>query len=265
MRDCQPYRPALSAGVTVSRMLPDKTFLRTADASSRFGAQRAAVELQVARPQLANMCVAPPIIYWRRSVEPYCSEFPRRWVWGSVLALTLVVPHQCLSAQVRGSAPPVKAAATAARDSAEAAQNFENLVALVLSGVWDIDGEYKGPDGVYYKLSGYFAYVSSTTTSRDDGDRAVMSMYLEPMAGGASSWLGATLRCSSRGKDRGPGCRPTQAAKQILALNFLFPKYPTRGDTVNVEITQPDSTSGPARLTSTYTPRGKFVLLPPHQ
>src|SRR5687768_16485699 len=37
--------------------------------------------------------------------------------------------------------------------------NLENFLAVARSGVWYIDGDYKGKTGQYYKATGYFAYV----------------------------------------------------------------------------------------------------------
>jgi hypothetical protein len=139
--------------------------------------------------------------------------------------------------------------------------NTENRLAILSSGVWEMDGEYKSPSGAYFKLRGYFAYVASTSTSRDDGERAVMAMYLEPMSGGTADWLGASFLCQIAG--RATRCYATNGAKSLLDVNILFSDIPWRGDTVSAEITEPDDKSLSERFTSRFVPRGKFVMRPP--
>jgi len=162
----------------------------------------------------------------------------------------------CIAAQVRPPAPT-----RAPSDSATTARNLDNLLAVLTSGTWEMDGEYKGPTGIYYKLTGYFAYVGSTPTSKDAGDRAVMAMYLEPMSGGAATWLSAHLGCERiSGKTR---CVPAAGAKSLLDLNIIFSKIPFRGDTVTAEITEPDDKTIKERFTSRFSSRGKFTMRPP--
>lgn len=140
----------------------------------------------------------------------------------------------------------------------------EALVAMLLSGVWDIDGEYQGPRGVFYKLTGYFAYVASTSYSDDRGDAAVISMYMRPMAGGQLEWLGASLKCERQGINSKPRvqCLASHGASQLLDLNFLLSEYSLRGSKLEVEITEPVEKSGPQRFTGRSGSRGKFTLIP---
>lgn len=145
-------------------------------------------------------------------------------------------------------------------DSAEKA-NGENNVAVLTSGVWKVDGEYKGTQGEYYKLSGAFAYVSSTSATVDNGDAAVIAMYLEPMAGGTTTWYGARLGCTFRNKVL--VCYALEGAKGVLDLNIIFKNMPIRGQSAEAEITEPDDKSADRRWTSRSTVRGRFTLRVP--
>lgn len=140
--------------------------------------------------------------------------------------------------------------------------NLENRLAVLTSGTWDIDGEYKGPTGTYYKLTGYLAYVAATSTSRDGGERAVISIYLEPLAGGVADWLGARLACTIVD---GPNtrCNATSGATSLLDLNFVFRGVLYRGERIDAEISAPDAKDDAVgRWTGRSTPRGRFTLVP---
>lgn len=100
-----------------------------------------------------------------------------------VLAAAAVIAFE---AEPAGAQAGVTARSAPAKGTAVTPE-LENAMAVITSGVWDVDGEFKGPGGVYYKLQGYFAYVGSTSTSNDRGDAAVLAMFLEPMAGGSST------------------------------------------------------------------------------
>lgn len=160
-----------------------------------------------------------------------------------------------------GAQPASRSGAPTRRDSAEAAA-FENRFAVATSGVWTMDGEYKGSSGIYYKLTGYFAYVASTSTSKDNGDEAVLAMYLEPLAGGNSMWISARLICSIvSGADR-VRCLPAQGATQLLDVNVTFSSVPFRGMRAEAVITEPDDKSAKDRFAGRSTARGRFNLVP---
>lgn len=148
-------------------------------------------------------------------------------------------------------------------DSSARVRQLENEMALIGSGVWQVDGEYKAPTAAYFKLTGYFAYVKATSTSRDDGDRAVIAMYLEPMAGGRSLWISASLVCASPADIPGTRCAASEGATQLLDLNFVFKTVPIRGSRIDAELFEPDDKSPERRWTSRSTSRGRFALVPP--
>lgn len=141
------------------------------------------------------------------------------------------------------------------------ASNFDNFLAVVRSGVWEMDGEYKGTRAEYYKLTGYFAYVGATANSDDDGEAAVMAMYLEPMAGGAPVWLSARLRCSLVSQE--VRCIAVAGANQLLDLNYVFKRGPFRGTEGEIEITEPEDETAAKRFVGRSTSRGKFKLVRP--
>lgn len=152
------------------------------------------------------------------------------------------------------------------KDSAKTA-NVENLIAVTTSGVWNIDGEFKGKNGEYFKITGFFAHVAATSTSRDDGDNAVIILYMEPMAGGSAHWIGARLRCwmptNDDGKLRGEvRCLPLEGANALLDCNIVFKTIPVRGEGAEAEITEPSDEDSEKRFSGRLTPRGRFKLAP---
>jgi hypothetical protein len=149
-------------------------------------------------------------------------------------------------------------------DSATAA-NLENRIAVATSGVWNVDGEFKQTDGAYYKLVGYFAWVASTSWSADNGEQAVASFNLQPMAGGASYWLGARFLCRYVKADTVVRCVPMEGANVLLNLNIDFKLFPQRGQRAEATISEPEDKSGEKRFDSVdrSTPRGKFSLTLP--
>lgn len=167
-------------------------------------------------------------------------------------ALTLACAHSVGAQSRPSSARPVD-------DSSVI--NRENDVAVRSSGVWEIDGEYKGTRGEYYKLTGYVGYVAATSTSLDDGEAAVISMYLEPMAGGSSTWLGARLSCEVSAS--GTRCIPVNGAKQLLDLNIEFKGMPWRGLKIEAVISEPDDKDVAKRFGGRSSARGKFTMAPP--
>jgi hypothetical protein len=128
-----------------------------------------------------------------------------------------------------------------------------------------MDGEYKTTTGAYHKLTGYFAYVASTSTSKDNGENAVIAMYLEPMSGGAATWISARLECTIPVDGTAVRCIAVQGAKQLLDLNFTFRSMPFRGMRADAEISEPDDKTSDKRFTSRSTPRGKVALVPIEQ
>lgn len=184
----------------------------------------------------------------------------------AIVTVTLTIAIAALPAQ----RPPVTRSpqgASAPIDSALMRRSVENSLAVSTSGVWDIDGEFKGARGEYFKLTGYFAYVASTSWSNDNGEEAVITMYLEPMAGGASYWIGARLSCSLASRlaadATGVRCVASSGASSLLDLNFTFRSIPMRGLEADAEISEPDNKDVSARFTSRSTPRGKFKIAPP--
>jgi len=139
----------------------------------------------------------------------------------------------------------------------------ENAAAVDLSGVWDIDGDYKGSDGVFFKASGSFAYVSSTPTSNDDGDVALMSLYLQPMAGGNARWMGVRLYCRYHSARKRTECTPEDGATALLDVNVIVPGLLVRGLPGEVELSEPDSKEPAVRFTSRSSPRGALKLSRP--
>jgi hypothetical protein len=131
------------------------------------------------------------------------------------------------------------------------------------SAVWKMDGEYKGTRSQYYKLTGYFAYVAATERSDDDGDAAVLAMYLEPMAGGAATWISARLSCELEKAGTGVRCIASEGATQLLDLNFRFKTIPFRGKSAEAEITEPEDKDLDKRWTGRATARGKFIISRP--
>ncbi|MBP6571547.1 MAG: hypothetical protein KA226_09030 [Gemmatimonadales bacterium] len=172
------------------------------------------------------------------------------------LQALLVAPLTVVAAQ-SSSTPP----ATTKRDSV-AEDNTDNAFAVLWSGTWKLDGEYKNANGVYSKLTGYFAYVASTRTSADDGDRAVIAMFLEPMAGGDTSWLGASLYCAYAVSSKTVNCAATSGAASLLDINIIFTTIPRRGQSVEAQITEPTDKSSANRFTSRSSNRGKFTMKP---
>jgi hypothetical protein len=172
-----------------------------------------------------------------------------------LLIPAIVFAARSIPAQARGSA-----GANRADSLSEVA--FENAMAVVTSGVWTIDGEYKTPSGAYHKLTGYFAYVAATKQSDDDGDAAVLAMYLEPMAGGASTWLSARLSCAHVAALSTVRCVAEQGASQLLDLNFRFKTIPVRGRETEAEIVEPED-KGEKRWESRSSARGRFTLKRP--
>lgn len=142
-----------------------------------------------------------------------------------------------------------------------------NRLAVGGSGVWNLEGEYKGTRGEFYKLSGYFAYVASTPWSNDRGEAAVLAAYLEPLAGGAATWTSARLACHYGGA--GPTletrCLAVEGASQLLDLNFVVKFLPVRGERVQGVIRQPDDKSPERRFEGRSSERGKFTLVPPEE
>lgn len=159
-------------------------------------------------------------------------------------------------AQARG-----RAAVTSPRDSAAAAA-LENEIAVIRSGVWTMDGEYKNSSGVYYKLTGYFSYVASTSTSIDKGDAAVIAMYLEPLAGGSATWISARLFGVVTARAEEVRCLAAEGATQLLDVNFTFRAMPVRGARAEAEITEPDDKTAADRFSGRSTNRGRFALVP---
>lgn len=138
-----------------------------------------------------------------------------------------------------------------------------NEAAVNLSGVWDMDGEYNGKTGIFDKATGYFAYVSSTPTSADDGDVAVLSMFLQPMAGGNSHWVGARLSCLYRASRKRTECLPTDGSSSLLEVNFIVSGLLIRGIADELVIEEPDDKNGETRFSSNSTSRGKLQLTRP--
>jgi hypothetical protein len=171
-----------------------------------------------------------------------------RFAWAVVAALSFELYAKELGAQ---SSSAINAGADAQ----------ENAVAVATSGVWKVDGEYKGTTGIYYKLTGYFAYVSATSKSNDNGDAAVLSMYLQPLAGGDADWLGAMLSCYIGPDRKEIRCEPVSGAKSLLDLNIRFASMPLRGRAAEADIGAPDDTSPAKRWESATTPRGRFKLV----
>lgn len=148
-------------------------------------------------------------------------------------------------------------------DSTAKALAMDNALSVMTSGVWKIDGEYKGPRSQYYKLTGYLAYVAATERSDDDGDAGVLAMYLEPMAGGTATWISARLSCAFEKVGNGVRCIAVEGATQLLDLNFRFKTIPFRGKTAEAEILEPEDKSLDKRWTGRSTARGKFTIAKP--
>lgn len=151
------------------------------------------------------------------------------------------------------------------RDSAETA-NIESRFAVTTSGVWNVDGEFKGKSGEYFKITGYFAHVAATSSSRDDGDNAVIAVYMEPMAGGTARWVGARLSCwipkDDDGKFRNEvRCLPVDGANVLLDCNIVFKSIPVRGEDAEAEITEPTDKEPEKRFTGRSSSRGRFKLM----
>lgn len=184
-------------------------------------------------------------------------SFPRTGF--SILPLTVVISvmatHNSLDAQARPTQTGTDSAANAA---------LENRLAVATSGVWNMDGEYRNSRGVYHKLTGYFAYVASTTTSDDRGEAAVIAMYLEPMAGGAADWMSARLRCWYPETSTGVRCVAVEGATALLDLNIFFKTIPFRGRRAEADLTEPEDKSVAKRWESRSSFRGKFTLVPPN-
>lgn len=172
-----------------------------------------------------------------------------------------------LSSALIGLAPDVSEAqrrpdrSAPASDSASAAA-LEYAFAVNTSGVWVVDGEYKGKRGEYYKLSGYFGYVAATSKSIDKSDGAVAALYLEPMVGGAPTWIGARFTCVMLKDMAGTRCLPVDGASQLLELNLEFKTVLIRAAPAEAELLEPDE-KGANRWTSPTVSRGRFTLKRP--
>jgi hypothetical protein len=131
-------------------------------------------------------------------------------------------------------------------------------------GTWNVDGEFKDAAGRYHKLTGYWAYSGEPGVNLTQAwPNTVVSLYLEPYAGGPSSWIGASLRCEA-GRETGKGkCIAYEGAKELLDLNFVVEGgLPLRGTEASVILAEPEVKSGDDRWTSRTSSRGRFRLVP---
>ena len=183
------------------------------------------------------------------------------WVWVGLTCTLTLAGRVGAQARPTTRADSVKKLRAWTDSVLKEVRFFQDSVAVATSGSWDIDGEFKGADGKYFKMTGYFAYVASTSASKDGGDHAVISMFLEPLAGGPPHWLGSRLNCKwASGSTR---CYATSGASILLDLNVLLKGTPHRGERLEAEISEPDSKRGDTlRWTGRTSPRGKFSLIP---
>ncbi len=187
---------------------------------------------------------------------------PRRSCFRIAVAL-MVLPAPLLSAQSQDSAFAL------VRHLVESDTNrFSRLMegqALWRSGFWAIDGEYEGPTGVFYKATGYWAFVLSTGVVESGKPNAVLALYIEPYSGGQSRWLGAALTCHvplSPMTHESARCAVSEGATALLDLNFMVdPGVFFRFQDVTVTLTEPEEKDPVNRWTSRSKSRGRFHLI----
>jgi hypothetical protein len=139
--------------------------------------------------------------------------------------------------------------------------------ALWRSGLWMIEGEYKGSTGVFYKATGYWTFALDVGLLATNKPNAVVALYLEPYGGGESHfWLGASLKCEIAISPTPPQpahCLVKEGATALLDLNFAVdPGVFFRFQDVTVTLTEPEDKDPAKRWSARAVSRGHLHLVP---